>query len=123
MGEGEGIQQFEPNHLSETIPPDNPEIFYITDKVELNYWLTKFVIEVHGRKDPFIGNYKFPIKFFVLSSACVNSLSQGIYPHKSLKLGLCTDKFLNSSQFNSIQPYSFLQHYQLTFSWLNIQKD
>lgn len=56
MGEGEGIQQFEPNHLSETIPPDNPEIFYITDKGELNYWLTKFVIEVHKRKDPFIGN-------------------------------------------------------------------
>ena len=38
---------------SETIPQVDPKIFNITDKGELNYWLSKFVVEVHTqKKDP-----------------------------------------------------------------------
>lgn len=52
----ERVKEKESNNLnqinSETIPLDSPEIFYITDKGELNYWLTKFVIKVHKKKDP-----------------------------------------------------------------------
>ena len=31
---------------NETVPQVNPEILNITDKDELNYWLSKFVVEV-----------------------------------------------------------------------------
>ena len=37
---------------SETISQVDPEILNITDKSELNYWLSKFVVEVRKKKDP-----------------------------------------------------------------------
>ena len=39
---------------SETISQVVPEILNIVDKGELNYWLSKFVVEVRKRKD--LGN-------------------------------------------------------------------
>ena len=36
----------------ETIPQVDPEILNIIDKGELNYWLSKFVVEVRKKKDP-----------------------------------------------------------------------
>ena len=35
---------------SDTIPQFDPEILNITDKSELNYWLSKFVVEVRNKK-------------------------------------------------------------------------
>ena len=43
-----GTQRFDPQMTgdSETIPQVIPEILNITDKDKLNYWLSKFVVEV-----------------------------------------------------------------------------
>ena len=35
-----------------TLPEVNPDILNITDNEELNYWLSKFVVEVRKKKDP-----------------------------------------------------------------------
>jgi len=37
---------------SKTIPQVDPVILNIIDKGELNYWLSKFVVEVRKKKDP-----------------------------------------------------------------------
>ena len=37
---------------SKTIPQVDPGILNIIDKGELNYWLSKFVVEVRKKKDP-----------------------------------------------------------------------
>ena len=34
------------------IPQVDPEILNISDKGELNYWLSKFVVEVRKKNDP-----------------------------------------------------------------------
>ena len=45
---GGGTQRFDPQMTgdSETIPQVIPEILNIPDKDKLNYWLSKFVVEV-----------------------------------------------------------------------------
>lgn len=35
-----------------TLPLVNPEIINITENEELNYWLSKLVVEVRKKKDP-----------------------------------------------------------------------
>ena len=37
---------------NETMPQVDPEILNVVDKGELNYWLSKFVVEVRKKKDP-----------------------------------------------------------------------
>ena len=37
---------------SKTIPQVDPGILNIIDKGKLNYWLSKFVVEVRKKKDP-----------------------------------------------------------------------
>ena len=35
-----------------TLPQVNPDILNITNNEELNYWLSKLVVEVRKKKDP-----------------------------------------------------------------------
>ena len=37
---------------SGTLPYVNPDIFNITENDELNYWLSKLIVEVRKNKDP-----------------------------------------------------------------------
>ena len=70
-----------------TLPEVNPDILNITHNEELNYWLSKFVVEVRKKKDP--GTFYPPNTLYQLCCGICFAmvfvlLKRGIYTDKSL---------------------------------------